>query len=219
VGLFTNTVTIHSDDLDESAAAVDLMGAGAEPELVVTPSSYDFLNVTIGCEATGEIEIANAGTVPLRLQGYTFGCTPPGTMTLDASELDDYVDNGTDLEAGGTVIVEVSFTPADIGSFQGALVLTTDDPAQTQTDVPLTGGGAPTGYTQDSFVQDAVSPADTFYLGSTPVESTLQVYVNGVELTVGWTYDSGLNAVVFYPAFVPAGYDLVELYYGYLSGC
>ena len=219
VGLFASSITIHNNDLDEPVAIVDLMGAGAEPEVVVTPPSWDFNNVTIGCEETVELEIANAGSVPLTLQGYTFGCSPAGTMSMDSTDLDDYVDNGTDLAAGDAVIAEVSFTPGSIGSFEGAFVLHTDDPALPVVDVFLLGGGGPTGYTQNSFIQDAVSPTDTFSLTTTPLESTVQVFVDGVELTVGWTYDDVLNAVVFYPAFVPAGYAFIDIHYGYLGAC
>jgi len=219
VGPYSATVTIHSNDLGEPTATVDLLGEGAEPEVWVTPASWDFFTLPVGCEETVEIEIVSNGTVPLTLQHYTFGSTPVGVMTLDATELDDLLNSGADLAAGDALVVEVSFVPVDLAEYEGALVLHSDDPAQPQLEVSLVGEGGVSAYVQDYYVQDAASPTDTFMLTMEPVEETLEVFVNGVELAVGWYYDAGLQSVVFYPNFVPQGGDLIDLVYGTLGSC
>ena len=54
----------------------------------------------------------------------------------------------------------------------------------------------------------------TFYLTQTPSDSSfIEVYVNGVLETSGWSYDSGLNAVVFDSASTPEDGDSVDIDY------
>ena len=55
--------------------------------------------------------------------------------------------------------------------------------------------------------------ADTFELSQTPDPAYIQVFVNGVEVFTGWTYDSNINSVVFDPADVPADGDTVDIDY------
>jgi len=55
--------------------------------------------------------------------------------------------------------------------------------------------------------------ADTFELSQVPDPAYIQVFVNGVEVFSGWTYDANINAVVFDPADVPADGDTVDIDY------
>ena len=61
---------------------------------------------------------------------------------------------------------------------------------------------------------DAAGLADTFNLSNVPIEDTLEVWVDGVQIfereTDGWLYDVGENAVVFGGRAVPrAGMEVV----------
>jgi hypothetical protein len=60
---------------------------------------------------------------------------------------------------------------------------------------------------------------DTFVLGAVPTEDSLEVSVNEDFLIVGWTYDSGLNAVVFEPGYVPGYGEVVTVKYGVQPDC
>jgi len=64
-----------------------------------------------------------------------------------------------------------------------------------------------------------VNLADTFELSYAPIPSTIDVYVNGVQMFSGWTYDAGQNAVVFDPAFIPADGDSIVIDYGTYGAC
>ena len=55
--------------------------------------------------------------------------------------------------------------------------------------------------------------ADTFPLSATPDETTIQVFVNGVQMAAGWTYDASLEAVIFDWTDVPDNGDTVEIQY------
>ena len=61
--------------------------------------------------------------------------------------------------------------------------------------------------------------ADTFELSQTPVEDSIEVRMNGVPLFVGWTYNSGLQAIVFDVDHVPENGDYLELEYTVLGAC
>ncbi len=65
----------------------------------------------------------------------------------------------------------------------------------------------------------SVSLSDTFSLTYQAIPNTIDVFVNGVQITVGWYYDSGLNAVVFDPAYVPANGDTIVIDYSYYGAC
>ena len=63
------------------------------------------------------------------------------------------------------------------------------------------------------------SLADTFELSRQPVEDTLEVRVNGVNVYVGWTYDTSLNAIVFDPTHIPEDGDEIEIEYSMTGDC
>ncbi|MFT5582530.1 MAG: hypothetical protein ACI9VR_000106 [Cognaticolwellia sp.] len=59
---------------------------------------------------------------------------------------------------------------------------------------------------------------DTYELQATPVESTLVVLVNDVEITSGWYYDEAANTVVF-EKDIPEGGDVVKVSYAGKANC
>ncbi len=61
--------------------------------------------------------------------------------------------------------------------------------------------------------------ADTFTLTYQAIPNTIEVSVNGVLVTIGWSYDASINAVVFLPSYVPSDGDVVQIYYGYYGSC
>jgi hypothetical protein len=65
----------------------------------------------------------------------------------------------------------------------------------------------------------SVSLADTFELSRTPVEDTIEVRINGVNVYVGWTYNSALQAVVFDVSHIPENGDEIEFEYAVSGDC
>ncbi len=61
--------------------------------------------------------------------------------------------------------------------------------------------------------------ADTFELSQTPVEDSIEVRMNSVPVFVGWTYNSGLQAIVFDVDHVPENGDAIEIEYTMLGAC
>ncbi len=64
-----------------------------------------------------------------------------------------------------------------------------------------------------------INLADTFTLTYQAIPNTIEVYVNHVQAIGGWSYDAGLNAVVFDPAYVPDDGELIEIMYEYFGSC
>jgi len=57
-----------------------------------------------------------------------------------------------------------------------------------------------------------------FELSDTPVQSTIEVVVDGV-LTGNWTFDPLINSVVFDPAHIPVSGSIIDISYNILGGC
>ena len=64
-----------------------------------------------------------------------------------------------------------------------------------------------------------VSLEDSFELSLEAIESTLIVYVNGVQQLSGWYFDANTNSVIFDAAYVPQDGDVVQINYGYYGAC
>ena len=67
--------------------------------------------------------------------------------------------------------------------------------------------------------ETTINLADTFTLTYQAIPNTIEVYVNHVQAIGGWSYDAGLNAVVFDPAYVPDDGELIEIMYEYFGSC
>ena len=63
------------------------------------------------------------------------------------------------------------------------------------------------------------SYADTFELSQTPVEDTIEVRLNGVNIYVGWTFNSALNAIIFDFSHIPEAGDEIAIEYTVLGEC
>jgi len=64
-----------------------------------------------------------------------------------------------------------------------------------------------------------VNLEDTFELTYTAISTTIEVYVNGVLTTTGWSYDANTNSVIFSPAYVPSDGDGIQIQYDYYGNC
>jgi len=65
----------------------------------------------------------------------------------------------------------------------------------------------------------SLSLADTLGLTQVPIPSTITVEKNGVSVTVGWSYDAVINAVIFEEQYVPVDGDVVDITYQVPGTC
>ena len=74
------------------------------------------------------------------------------------------------------------------------------------------------GAMEDIVQLGGVGGQDTFVLANVPIQSSIRVFINGVEQSAGWSFDANLNAVVFDPGSLPFVGDDIEVEYAY-SNC
>ena len=59
----------------------------------------------------------------------------------------------------------------------------------------------------------------TFPLSDDPIVDTIEVFVEGVQETSTWTYDHGINAIIFDASLAPEGGQIIEVEYGTYGAC
>lgn len=117
---------VKSDDAQNAVIAVELLGGEAYPDLVVSPSSVDFGNVTPGDTEILIVELENVGGAPLEISNISQPLLPFGvTYTLPIV-----------LQPGEMTSIDVSAAPTDFGSFEDKVTIESNDP-DGFVDVPL----------------------------------------------------------------------------------
>jgi hypothetical protein len=135
-GAKSGTITITSDDPDESAVLVSLGGSGTDREIAVSPSLVAFGDhlVDAGASATQTVTIQNTGGAPLIYAASVFSTqfnVAPGTCPGLS---------GT-LAANSSCTLLVSFDPSTAGAAADSLVITSNDTDEPTTTIALTGTG------------------------------------------------------------------------------
>ena len=146
VGVFTETLTILSDDADEASFDFPVTGdirATAEPEIAIYVGSdvsgiqladgqataIDFGSEVMGVDITQQFTIENRGTATLNISditvsGSAFSITSATTAIVNA---------------GNTVTIDVVLSGATINSFSETLSITSDDADEAIFDFPIAG--------------------------------------------------------------------------------
>jgi hypothetical protein len=134
-GPFSGNLQITSDDPDEGLTTVPLAGTGvppATPDIDVSPTSVAFGSVTVGNTADRTVTVSNVGTATLNVSNLT---TTSATFSV-VSPATPFA-----VPVSGSQAVVVRFAPPSAGPFSGNLEITSDDPDEGLTIVPLTGTG------------------------------------------------------------------------------
>ena len=125
-GAVSGALTINDDSGNAGAVqTVTLSGTGTAPIASVSPASISFGSVVQGASSTAKtITLLNSGTGPLQVTSVTAPAPFAQTNTC------------TSVAPGSSCAISVTFAPATVGSFTGALSIV--DNAGTQT-VALSG--------------------------------------------------------------------------------
>ena len=67
--------------------------------------------------------------------------------------------------------------------------------------------------------QLAMTWHDTFPLNTEPLPESIQVHIDGVPAYVGWSYEAGVNAILFEPDYLPDDGDVIDVYYHVPESC
>jgi len=152
-GLKTATVTVTSNDPDESLKTVALQGNGFEvpvPDIDVFPTSIDFGAVEVGNFYAKNFSIYNRGNASLLIS----------SMTSNDSQFS--VINATSVPVGSSMVVAVRFTPTSVGAKQATITIVSNDLDEPSVTVSLYGEGVYPGFV-DIGVWTPVQPPTFFY--------------------------------------------------------
>jgi len=201
------------------------------PVPIMTPETPDLpaafaAAASVGTTGSGTEQGLQRGTEavtpPLAAPGGAndgFLRTPAGLRVIFVSDEDDHSDNPVaDYVA---TFQSVKASPDHV-----ALSAITCQPTPRYEDaVALTAGAAvdlcePTWaeYLPD-LAQLAMTWHDTFPLNATPIEESIEVYLDGVPAYAGWTYEPIVNAILFDPDYLPDDGDVIDVYYHVPEEC
>ncbi|UCE03009.1 MAG: choice-of-anchor D domain-containing protein [Candidatus Latescibacterota bacterium] len=122
-----------SNDPNEDPLDVDLSGDGVEPDIGISPTSYDYGSVDVGSSAAHTFEVRNDGGANLEVSS---------TVILGASDFRIASGGGAyTLAPGERRDVVVLFEASDAGARNATLRLASDDPDEDPLDVALGGEG------------------------------------------------------------------------------
>lgn len=119
---FLADITVFSDDSDEAEVVVNLWGALAAPELVISPDLHDFGVLDIPCNDAVEITLTNIGLEPLEIYSLDFQSSD-GQMSL--VDLNSWP---ITLPAMSETTVDVRFDAFMPGNSFGTIVVDSNDP-------------------------------------------------------------------------------------------
>ena len=147
----------------------------------VAPAALNFGNVLLNTTAGPQaITLSNTGGVPLSISSISLGGANAAQFAMPASG----TPCGSTLAAGGSCMINVSFSPTTLGAQSASIVIATNDPSNPTFNVPVTGSGiantavvisAPAiTYGQNGVVTLSLSSAQV-----TPVAGTVTLSVDG----------------------------------------
>jgi PKD repeat protein len=123
VGTKSATLRVSSNDPNEPAIDIALLGVGAvlEPDITVAPVSHDFGAVVVGQSARQAINITNDGSADLNVTAVSLTGSNPAEFSVGGPST--FV-----LAPGESQSVPVDFIPGSVGSKNATLQVTSDDP-------------------------------------------------------------------------------------------
>ncbi|MCX7835536.1 MAG: choice-of-anchor D domain-containing protein, partial [bacterium] len=135
---YNGTVTISSNDADESVVNVSLTGTGVPapaPEIDVTPMAHDYGNVMVGQTESVTITVNNIGNANLtihNIQSVGAGFSLSGLPAFPAT-----------VAPNGNLQFTATFAPTAVQQYNGTVTISSNDADEPATNVTLTGNGVP----------------------------------------------------------------------------
>ena len=189
-----------------------LVGVGLGPSIEVEPASSDFGTRWIGCEAEQELTVTNIGNADMVISAISY-VTASNDLSLD----ENAADNGPlpwTVEPGDSRVVNVTYAPMDDYADEGYAIFDSD---AGKAQAYQQGTGALYGSNLDVF--EVSAGEDRFELTGWPVPETIEVRVDSVTVTTGWTYADVDNVVNFDASAAPEAGSTVEIEYALPGDC
>jgi hypothetical protein len=150
-GDVSTRILIPSNDPDEPQVAVNLSGTGIAPAIQVTPETYDFGSLYIGCENAAPITIKNIGNADLVVSDFEYVTRSEDLVFDEDADTNDAL--GWTLAPNAERTVYVGYAPLDEIPDDGFLKIQSNDPLRPEAQVSQVGAGALFGENTDLFEQ------------------------------------------------------------------
>ncbi len=209
---YADELLVYSDDPAHPVTVVSLLGVCTAPTLDLSPTEYDFGATWIGCTTSADFTLSNTGTADLTVFSLDLSTASDELGLADGDSLP------WTLAPGESRDVSVTHAPLDEYDDTALLTVECDDPNVPFWSTTIDAEGQLYGEGTDIFEQSS-SPTDTFALTGDPVAATLEVQIDGITTTVGWTYDSASNSVVFDTSSLPEVGSTIELHHALKGPC
>jgi len=154
---------ILSNDEDEPITVVSLDGSGDAPIINVSPVSYDFSMVYLGCDNTLEVEVSNIGNVDLEVDQVDYYASVP----TDFYPMDYETEFGPYpwiIPPGGSLYIDMDFIPLDVINDHGYFEIQSNDPITPVETAAQVGEGIYESIIIDSFEQNGVMGSDILFV-------------------------------------------------------
>ncbi|MFQ6091535.1 MAG: choice-of-anchor D domain-containing protein [bacterium] len=202
VGVIDGSLTLRSNDPDESEVTIALTGRGIprSPNILLSAVSHDFGDVLIDTSATWEFQIFNTGLANLRV----------GSVLPDRAEFSVLGPTfPQEIAPDESLTVSVAFTPTSAGVRAGVLRVRSDDPDEGVLTVSLSGRGV----APQIEVSARSSDFGPVLLGNSAVWSLTLSNQGTADLTVEAITSSHPNFSVADPTFpriIPPGSSVIQ---------
>jgi hypothetical protein len=137
----SGTAVFLSNDPTQPQAAVPLLGRPSRPDLVVSPTSLSFGEVGQGISVVRTLSLFNNGTEPLEVSQLVVDGTPEFAVVADANFPPSQGAGVGVIAPQGEVMLQVRFTPVDLGADIATLNIRSNDPSEPLKPVPMTATG------------------------------------------------------------------------------
>ena len=160
-GVNETSILIDSNDPDTPISEVEINGVGVAPVIEVTPITYDFGTLYIGCDDFQPLTIKNAGTADLIVSGFSFS-TASTDLTFNAME-SDYGPLPWTLAPSEEAAVTIGYDPLDEILDEAFLTITSNDPYTSDVLVTQKGTGEIFATQEDNFEQPVKGMTDIIF--------------------------------------------------------
>ena len=158
-GPTATSIIIESNDPDEATVEVPIEGVGVAPIIEVTPATYAFGDLFIGCDSTQFVTISNQGNAPLIVSNLIYTTASPD-LSFDNSIIAELPFT---LGGGESQSVALTYAPLDEFPDSGYLLVESNDPYTPAVTAQQSGDGSIYGDNQDLFDVPIRGKADIIF--------------------------------------------------------
>lgn len=154
-------VSVEGNDETNPDTKVLLTGAGDAPVIDVSPSFFDYGDISIGCDNEERITIRNSGNQDLIVDSVTQMVTQPVDILMEMGSLPPLP---WTILPGQEVDFLVSYIPTDIGADASDIEIVSNDPVTGSVEVSQEGTGDVEQWYQDVHIQEEIPIVDVLWV-------------------------------------------------------